>query len=261
MTTEINTAVTAAAIRQGQLGQIITIEGSTDVLGDDLAVVLSHDCDILSAEEDQIEFAKVATIDRCDGNFTYGKNPRRLHADLPGIGSVSIEMKSRFCLNRDIISSIRQNSQFAGRDLYTLQRWLANRYSRSAFPDEFNRRRRPAKSAVKKALAKGEGGQHLSGLYVAIDDTEYGSGQDYEIVVVGAMPAEDYEQNAARVAAESTVSEVARLLDNLTGIRVADFMALSEAQITLDQLTKVKRLDFDDLSTRPQRIGPDPVEG
>jgi hypothetical protein len=248
-------------IRQGLLGWVHVSdagENPVPVATGTLALVVSHDCDLVSAEEEDVEFLRADLVDTCDGNLTYGKNPRWLQVALPDGSCVSAKMKDRFRVPRDHIASVVERWQFEGRDLYTLQRWMAGRYSRSAFPDVFNDRRRPAKDAIKRILSRGA--HSLSGLYIAITDKELEDEQDYEIVLVGAVPVDAYSDSAVRISAEKVVADVALQLQSQPGIVVSDFMALSESNISLNDLVVLKRLDFDDLSVRPKSVGPMPKD-
>ncbi len=262
----MNDAVVArkdyAGLRQGHIGilrwrkPVGQPSGPAEV-AEGLVVVLSHDCDLPNPEEESVEFGRALKIGACDGNLTYGKNPRKLHLENAGTPSyaVALEMRGRLEVRWDDLESFTLVAPLDARNVEILQRWLSNRYSRSAFPDAFNLRRSPAKAAVRKALAKGVGGKSLSGVYVAVTEEELDEGQDYGMVIVGAMPVEFFADADLRAAAEAAIADIASHLNRLDGLAVDEFMVLSEGEITLDDLLRLRRLDFDDLSMRPVPIG------
>jgi hypothetical protein len=106
------------------------------------AVVVSHDCDLVSKEE-QVELIVGKTAARLDGNKTFAKSPRVLQLEYVGAaGSCIIELNAtekRMVPKKDLF-------KFGPESKYTrsepnvgvLQKWLAARYRRSAFPDAFN---------------------------------------------------------------------------------------------------------------------------
>lgn len=58
--------------------------GLTDVPDADLAIAISHDCDIANDNldiEPVVEFIYACILNQRNGNYTHGKNPRTLHLD------------------------------------------------------------------------------------------------------------------------------------------------------------------------------------
>lgn len=254
-------------LQQGFVGTLRWFRASCDQDGareleEALVVVFSHDCDIPHPEEEYLEFGLVSRVEDCDGNLTYAKNPRRLHLENDDSGdgfSIAVEMRSKFDVRRENLVSFVLEWPLSLQSVHVLQRWLANRYSRAAFPDSFNNRRSPARTVVRKILSKGTGGRHLSGVYVAVSDEELPEDQDYEMVIIGAMPVESFEDPVLRMEAEATIADITGQLDRLKGLAVEDFFVLSEGEFTIDQFLRLKRLDFDDLSLRPAPVGPPPA--
>jgi hypothetical protein len=44
-----------------------------------LLVVITHDCDLQSSVEPEVELLRAAFVDQVSGDHTHGKNPRVLH--------------------------------------------------------------------------------------------------------------------------------------------------------------------------------------
>lgn len=110
-----------------------------------VVIIASHDCDLAQNPEHEpsIEVVVGCLTDK-DGNCTHAKNARKLHIEFTGECAFWAEFEAT---SKIIIDKIELN-QFAPRTDARLstenhaifQMWLASRYRRSAFPDEFERR-------------------------------------------------------------------------------------------------------------------------
>ena len=135
-------------------GQVITNESSLALgvvrpedAGAALAVVISHDCDLAQSPETEpvVEIIVARRVKAADGNFTHGKNSRRLHLECTIDGAESyLDMRAQG--KREIKKSALAGHSPAANvvvkpeDRSILQRWLAARYRRAGLPDEFERR-------------------------------------------------------------------------------------------------------------------------
>jgi hypothetical protein len=157
-----------------------------------LLILLSQDCDIAHSSyetEPYIELlvARPVPQEQRDDGLFHGKNPRRLQFTVTVEGrdhlySVSIIEKAR--LDRQILLQglPDRRIQIDGATIDLLARWTAKRYTRPAFPDEFNDRCRPAAKRVSTRLkAKG----HLiTGLFLQLDSyEELPPEQEYHIIL------------------------------------------------------------------------------
>src|SRR5215472_12262521 len=105
-----------------------------------LMVVVSHDCDLAQdpTNEPVVEVIIGRRVDSADGNFTHGKNPRRLHLPSTDAGAaICIELMAteRRSIPKRLAGHLPSATVLidpARRN--TLQYWLAARYRRSAFP-------------------------------------------------------------------------------------------------------------------------------
>lgn len=128
-------------------------------VGFDSVLVISHNCDLASLPEREphVELILAKRIERLDGNFTHSKNPRRLHLTASG-GSEALHFELS-ALEKKIVAKKEladyapdENSLLAANELIILQEWLAARYRRAAFPDEFDSRLNEHK--LKKQIAE-----------------------------------------------------------------------------------------------------------
>jgi hypothetical protein len=155
--------------------------GETDEI---FAVVISHDCD-LTAALDKEPIAEVIVGRRIEkmGGDSFGKTARRLHIEYQSdSGPVYIELvancKKQINKTDLFAHQPRTDIQLSVRDLRILQRWLAARYARAAFPEAFEMRLRAAITPGKYDLLKkienilDAGGDHIRALLFDIDKGE-----------------------------------------------------------------------------------------
>lgn len=168
--------------RQGALLSAADLQAVGQISDGDKAsivgVVVSHDCDIAQTtdREPEIEII-VATVDPiADGNYLHGKNSRTLQVDASIDGeskSVKLELSAlgKRRIGKEKIGSAKPIGALQTVDTEILQRWLASRYRRAAFSDEFNARLNNTglRSMLEAVLKKS---QHIGGIYFEIDGGE-----------------------------------------------------------------------------------------
>lgn|ERR1039458_393343 len=142
--------------RQGQLlttAAIAAFNLTSDANRDDVAaIVISHDCDLaqLPSSEPSVELIVGRFINNVNGTYTHCKNLRCLHLECTaGLTARSVELlvlgRSSIPKESDSAPALanfqpRPDVVMTYRERRILQRWLAARYDRPAFPDEFDRR-------------------------------------------------------------------------------------------------------------------------
>ncbi len=144
-------------------------------------IVVSHDCD-LAAWADKEPIAEIMLGRRISklGADSFGKTARRLHIEyVSGGTAVFLELSAT---SKQQISKAelferlpRQDLSLDVRGLRILQRWLAARYSRAAFPEAFENRLRAASSGKHRFLKRIEqilevGAEHIVALLFDLDD-------------------------------------------------------------------------------------------
>jgi hypothetical protein len=116
-------------------------------------VILTHSCDLTRSEantERKIEVvrARVPSRDENLGNFKSAKNPRMIVFQA-NVSDETVDLiagiETREFVDRSLLINYRPHAQVRvpGESVQMLARWMARRYSRPAFPNEFNRRLRP----------------------------------------------------------------------------------------------------------------------
>ena len=124
------------------LHAILRIEGD-----DYVAIVVSHDCDLTQTPsvEPYLEVIVGKRMTAPNGNYTHGKNPRRLHLPAQGVDGplwIDLNATKRCMVPKDMLANVNPSEEIEidSKARNVLQFWLAARYRRSAFPDEFDRR-------------------------------------------------------------------------------------------------------------------------
>lgn len=142
--------------RQGAvLTETVAAQTLTGIGAGQRAVVISHDCDIACGTDNEpnIEVLLAAVVTDENHPFLQAKNPRRLHLAFTHQGNKCVldlfATEKRYIAKANLIG-VDPGADFLLTDdnRQILQRWLAIRYRRHAFPDELNRR---VESIFKKA--------------------------------------------------------------------------------------------------------------
>jgi hypothetical protein len=133
--------------RQGHVlaGETIDKLGLRDTRAPErTVVVITHDCDLAASpdKEPDIEVIIGRLVEKADGNFTHAKSPRVLHLAFttpggPRVVELAATNKARIAKTDLIDHAPRRGWELDPTGLSILQRWLAARYRRTAFPDAF----------------------------------------------------------------------------------------------------------------------------
>lgn len=163
---------------------------------DDRLVVISQSCDLLQiddAAEPEVELLILYRIEALNGNFTNNKHPRRIHIQshsgggpLPYSatqqGKVRIPRSQLLDWNPAAYEFLERNQ------ISNLARWLAARYVRAAFPDQFEENIRSVKGHDRKLrkLAK-KISADVTGIYLNLSpfrDLEEGEQYSVELLAL-----------------------------------------------------------------------------
>jgi len=141
-----------------------------------LVIVATHDCDLAQHPdaEPRIEVL-VGQLTEKDGTYAHAKSARRLHIEFSGAGMFWAEFDAiaKVSIAKADLApfSPRTDAHLTPESHATFQMWLASRYRRSAFPDEFERRlTRETKLAEKITKAVKPHGDLIAGVFFDVDD-------------------------------------------------------------------------------------------
>ena len=267
--------------RQGHILSIETCQAlglSHATHSDDMLVmVISHDCDLAceSNVEPTVEVIVGRRLSAPEGNATHAKSVRTLHLEMERQGQVWIELLSvqRSFLQKSALADALPNADYflSPRNLAILQQWLAIRYRRSAFPNEFERRLRGVRLHEKIAEATKAHQDNIVGVFFDLDQGKQieRSGQDDAyalgifVMYYGAGPDPDGASTAAeKVAAAIEKSFKAKLFDEDKGWKDIELLwvdPIADTAIRYADAMLLKRwlLDYMSLRAEPQQSLPD----
>lgn len=195
-----------------------------DAKDDTVAIIISHDCDLLepSAIEPDCEVILGRMIPSINGIYANGNNPRRLHLSFSGGARKAfvelISTDKRLVKKEDVLSQYPINDLRLTKDEhFSLQSWLAARYYRPIFPDEFDRRLKAKPAEVHKKIANAIKGTGTDLIAVLFDvdsgkDQEHGADDPYSlrIILVYNVSDDPGRAKAAAIKAASTIKSLFR---------------------------------------------------
>lgn len=229
-------------------------------------IVISHDCDVTNGSfenEPNVEllYAKVLSDDEIDGNRNWAKNTRLLQFESnvpPGPVVYGCDANQRMVVHREPLSRHKPAPQAIEASLVGLiANWIAKRYRRAAFPDNFNIRTTRAASKIRdKAKKKGK---WISGIYLLVSDDELPFNKIYDVILIATMRVTDYSDEHARKSATELLGVIESAFASCQGVNLVASELRSESDVSIDDLLRLKRWDYDDLTMRHE--GPDAFQG
>lgn len=260
--------------RQGQVLQdeavgALNLTGTAEVAGV-VTVVITHDCDLVNNREPYVEVIVGRRIGAIEGNFTHGKSPRTLHLSFCSEGHavpVELQAQEKRQLNKDDLADYGPNTTWSldADNLSILQRWLASRYRRAAFPDAFETCLQD--TGLDRALVNAVRplGALVRAVYFDVTESETAESLVYELDIVLVYDA--YHVNGlaqAEEAARAIEETFLQRLDNGSSpnTHAIDFRscrAISDEALTYKQSLELKqwRLDYLSLRDDPQQNMPE----
>ncbi|UAL43481.1 hypothetical protein K8B83_00875 [Shewanella inventionis] len=235
---------------------------SPKLLSEDFVLITaSQSCNIANDDMDlgpHVEFSVGRLITRIDGNYSYNKNPRKLHTSYneatdEGVVLRNIEILSKesiFIAKESLVTSnilFNKNAQFGYHEIDSYVAWLSGHYNKPALPTAFNNRlietdRKDKRKAKAKSLSP-----LLSGIYVEINPfKELPPDEHYSVNLLGLLPVGNNE--AEIISATKTMETFADLMRSAT--MNVKLVVTTEDKITVARLRNFKRFYYDDLSYR-----------
>lgn len=245
--------------------------GLTDGDPDTSVVVVTHDCDLTQPPEFEPEIevvvGKLLSKDVVDGNCTNAKNSRKLHLLINGAKKLFLEIeatkKSRISKFFLIAHTPSIDIHLDKKGKTILQRWLASRYRRSAFPDEFETRLKSNKLDKKLADAAKKQGSNIAVIYFDIKNEDIKSDENYLLDIV-ILYDTAMDANAAAHSAEILKTKIRDLfesrlynksVESWKDIELGYVDVVSDESLSYkdSQLLKAWRLEYISLGADPQQ--------
>lgn len=254
-------------------GDLLTQEAAAKLMAPNGAVddrhrvvVITHDCDLPHDGEISVEVIVADVVAGANPQFSYAKNPRRLHLGYEIEGGQSIVVELRHAERRMVFKD--EFAKHAAKDgnaslpvdaKRALKQWLAARYGRPAFPNAFEDRLR---KQVGKKKVEGQIGKilepeamHLVGLFFDLGEqrsAEVAAGEPYALSIFVVYDATE-GGTQARQSAEKVAGQLRELFekaygkpDAATEIALDACEAVADTAITLADLRRVDqwRLEY-----------------
>lgn len=247
---------------------------------DAAAVVISHDCDLAQSSEvePQVEIIIGRFVEGApDGNFTQCKNLRRLHIECSAGNKtrvVELDATQRRSIPKDKADKDEVGiadylpcaaHSITGKERNTLQLWLAARYRRAAFPDEFDRRLKDeTKVATKLAKAFKDTGHYVRAVFFDVDEgnevSREGPNDTYQLFVT-LLYSTEHDPEVAEAEANAAAKKVQEIFRaccfvNTDGtgawkwIELLDVDVVSDEALTFAQSQLLRKWQADHISLR-----------
>ncbi len=240
-----------------------------------LFIVATHDCDLAQHPdaEPNIEVV-VGRLTEKDGTYAHAKSARKLHIEFSGTTAFWAEFSAidKFSVAKtDLVLFLpKADAHLTPENLATFQMWLASRYRRSAFPDEFERRlNQETKLTEKIAKTIRPYGDLIAGVFFDVDAGKEiireGEADTYTLDITILHTAEpDFTAalSAATEAAKTIKAAFKEKLFDPTGtwrhIELRSCDPVSESVMSYLEFKQLKRwrLDHISLEADPQQAVP-----
>jgi len=233
------------------------------------AIVITHDCDLPHESEHYVEVivADLVVKDpKPDPQLSYAKNPRRLHlayeSSDPEPLILELQHGDRCAIPKASFAecAIKDDRHILSVDAKrVLKQWLAARYGRPAFPNEFEKRLRKGNVDRRIARILKPAAKHLVGLFFDLGEqrgAEVGEGEPYALSVSVVYDATEGGKEA-RETAVGIAERLRELFEEVYGkpndakeIALDACVAVADTHLTLSDLRRVDQWRLEYISLR-----------
>lgn len=222
-----------------------------------ILIVVSQDCDVCNdsyEKEPWVEILLAIEVEDKKSQLFHGNHPREIQFEISDHGSNKVFQSSihnKFRIRRGELSqhSPHVNKWVHEDTVRDIKHWIAKRYTRQGFPNEFEARVSRSKAKLtSKVFAKPQKGGLFTAIFLSTSHEELPETENYNILLFLTMTLEDYNIQDKKEEVEKIGAHIAEVLNSCEGIEVEDFEVRSEADLSLNELKQMKRWDFDALS-------------
>lgn len=241
--------------------------------GNDIAVVVSHDCDIAANPglEPRIEVIPAVLLPKENGSLTHAKDPRRLHLKVihrnTGLANfLELKAAEKTQIPKEQFAGLLPSGEYvlAHKELEILRRWLAARYRRHAFPDEFEQRFQKVEQKFKEILKQSS--NHLRAVLFDVDEDSGGDSTDnstaYILDIYLVYTGEDASDESLEVA-QFTKAKIEKAFQNKyrragewSEIELRSCDVISDHALSYKQYLDLAEWRSEGLSLRSDPVGP-----
>jgi len=223
------------------------------VTNDHYLLAVSQSCDLVHHDLEKEPYAVFLVLEARESivpEFTHGRNPRVLH--FSGVAGRFFEAWAwrQVAMPRGELLKHRHfdMEMLSEPDLRVVVEWLAKRFTRIAFPDDFNEALRPQGSTIKKALKRSH---HLfSEILLRLEPFDnLTTSSVYHISCYFLMPSEIHDDPGQLADARAMAVKLEECFLKC-GIEVFECAPISELDLSYAELKELVRWDYDYLTYR-----------
>jgi len=203
-----------------------------------------------------------------DGNFKFGKNPRRIHFPVNIDGAeqyFNAEAISFYQFERQELlkATPLSNVLWPEKGLHQLLNWVAGRYNQPTFPDSWNDRLATKKKLLDRLWKMPEFTNYSSGVYFNIEPfAEIPATQSYSLKVYVAIPLtgkahREFDKNKT---GDILTQRLKTIIDDIEGIQLLQIDTINENQFTKSMERDFQRWQLEHISYKDLNHAPLPAE-
>jgi hypothetical protein len=243
-----------------------SVDRTPSIEGEVWLIVVTQDCDLRrsDAQEPFVELIALESENRTPGSNDRGQSSRNLVLKAERESHTSFlrssthnrfrVKKSDFIAQAPCRSTAMGGFRLCDGERQILVRWLARRYTRPSFSDEFENCLMVSCNPV-KALFKSPEARHVSTIFVRIEDEVPLEGEPFLLHAILAAPVHCFEDRATLEEMQRFERRFVDVISSRPRIQFArkysddeasiDVRLLPEEDVTLADLQDYKRLDAD----------------
>ncbi len=218
-----------------------------------LVVIVSHDCDIANdiGVEPDVEIILGQVVAESNPNFKFRKNPRCLEFKLESEQFLQLDIRTVVKRPKEALFELQPAGQLPKSDLQIFQDWLAARYSRPAFPDDFDTLIKSERIAEKLSQWGKTFGAVTTALLFSLEQID----GFYKLAIVVLYKGDDLIE--AKKTAKAYSEKIEDIFekkfyneeqDNWTAIKLVFCDVVSEHEMTMARAREFQRWDLDSVS-------------
>lgn len=219
-----------------------------------IIVALSQDCDIVreKTQEPFIEFISGTKISVSNGNYLNGKNPRVLDIRIEQL-DYEFSIHDKFRVKKENLENLYlpEPEKLDQKNLDILRKWVSKRYTRAAFPDNFNGRLGKNKAYTK--LAKSNISQDVREVFIFVEESELDEKTSYKPRILVVIPENLNKDKQEKIEAAYENAFTGNGID-------PDIQLVTENDVTLADLRTYKRWDMDYYSSEGAETPPEGID-
>jgi len=232
----------------------------------DLLLVITQTCDLINPSFEKEPVFEVLLLKRrlsqADRRCKDGQNPREIHMDIEYeecAGLYVAKPFERFFIDRTTIKSLTPMYFLSDAQRVTVVDWLAKRYKRIAFPDEFDSRWKPRKEKIKKIMHNELA--MVKGVYLKIIPfKELSTEEEYKLEVILLMESTDFDNCELYEKCKRNGQKLEDEFNNCDGIGLQSIGPVSIAEISVEEFQDLVLWDYSYISYRTSDTHVQPVE-